>query len=231
MQFIKYLQAQGLGSRKLCRSLIDDGRIAVNGGVIEDDKAEIDPAAVHSLHLDDEALMVVPLPFFYVLLHKKGGYETSHKPQHHPSVFSLLPDRLCLLGIQAVGRLDEDTTGVLLLTNDGAFNHRMTSPKHKVPKRYRVTLKHAAAEDVCAELMGGVFLHDDEETVCADAAELADSHTLILTISQGRYHQVKRMVAAAGNRVEALHREAFGPWTLADLAPGEWCFFNPDAAA
>lgn len=228
MQCVKYLQAQGLGSRKLCRSLIGDGRVMVNGGMLTEEKAEIDPAAVRTLHLDGEALMVVPLPFYYVLMHKPGGYETSHKPQHHPGVFSLLPDRLRLLGIQAVGRLDEDTTGVLLLTNDGAFNHRMTSPKHHVPKRYRITLKHAAAADVCARLKAGVFLHDDGETVRADEAEAADRRTVILTISQGRYHQVKRMVAAAGNRVEALHREAFGVWTVADLAPGAWRFFRPE---
>ena len=131
MQLIKYLQAQGLGSRKLCRSLIDGGRIAVNGNIIEEGKADIDPALVRSLHLDGEPLMVVPLPFFYVLLHKKGGYETSHKPQHHPSVFSLLPDRLRLLGIQAVGRLDEDTTGVLLLTNDGVSYFGVKIPSGK----------------------------------------------------------------------------------------------------
>lgn len=227
MQLLKYLQAQGLGSRQQCRQLLAAGRIAVNGQIYSEGKTGIDPAAIHTLSLDGVALMMMPLPFFYILLHKPGGYETSHQPQHHPSVFSLLPDRLRLLGIQAVGRLDEDTTGVLLLTNDGAFNHRMSAPRYRVPKRYRVSLKHPATADICTQLTTGVLLHDDQETVRADAARLADAHTLLLTLSQGRYHQVKRMVAAVGNRVAALHRETFGPWSADDLAPGDWRFFQP----
>ena len=127
--------------------------------------------------------------------------------------------------------LDADTTGVLLITNDGQFNHRMTSPKHKVAKLYQVGLKHAADADLCTQLRNGVLLHDDNETVHAAAAELADSHTLLLTITEGKYHQVKRMVAAAGNRVESLHRLRFGTWECADLAPGQWRFIQPDHTA
>ena len=133
--------------------------------------------------------------------------------------------------MQAIGRLDADTTGVLLITNDGQFNHRMTSPKHKVAKLYQVGLKHAADADLCTQLRNGVLLHDDNETVHAAAAELADSHTLLLTITEGKYHQVKRMVAAAGNRVESLHRLRFGTWECADLAPGQWRFIQPDHTA
>ena len=115
---------------------------------------------------------------------------------------------------------------MLLITNDGQFNHRMTSPKHKVDKIYRATLKHAAAPSLCAQLQAGVLLHDDNETVAAQAAELHDAHTLILTIREGKYHQVKRMVAAAGNRVEHLHRLQFGPWDTQDLQAGEWRFIR-----
>jgi len=117
---------------------------------------------------------------------------------------------------------------VLLITNDGAFNHRQTSPKHHVAKLYRATLKHPAGESLCAALRQGVLLHDDNETVSAAAAKLENPHSLLLTITQGKYHQVKRMVAAAGNRVEALHRLRFGDWECEDLLPGQWCFIQPE---
>ena len=227
MQLAKYLQAQRYGSRKQCRHLVQDGRVAVNGEILSDPAAEIDPAAVSQLEIDGEAQLLIPQPHYYIVLHKPAGYETSHKPRDWPSVFSLLPERIRDAEPQALGRLDADTTGVLLISNDGAFNHRQTSPKHHVAKRYRATLKHAAGNELCRQLLSGVLLHDDNETVAADAAELADPHTLLLTISAGRYHQVKRMVAAAGNRVESLHRLRFGAWDCEDLAPGQWRFVLP----
>ena len=228
MNLLKYLQAQGLGSRKQCQWLIDNGLVALNGQTHTDAKADIYPADVATLHIDDEAAVVIPLPHYYILLHKPAGYETSHKPRDYPSVFSLLPDALRTTIPQAVGRLDADTTGVLLLTNDGQFNHRLTSPKHKVTKLYRATLKHPAEHELCQQLRQGVLLHDDNETVAAAQAELADAHTLLLTLTEGKYHQVKRMVAAAGNRVEALHRLRFGNWDCQDLQAGEWRFIQPE---
>ena len=226
MQLTKYLQAQGIGSRKQCCQLVEQGRIEINGETAEQPAAEIEPAQVQRLAIDGEEIAAIPLPHYYILLHKPAGYETSHKPRDYPSVFTLLPDQIRAADIQAVGRLDADTTGVLLITNDGQFNHRMTSPKHKVDKIYRATLKHAADPSLCAQLQAGVLLHDDNETVAAQAAELHDAYTLILTIREGKYHQVKRMVAAAGNRVEHLHRLQFGPWDTQDLQAGEWRFIR-----
>jgi 16S rRNA pseudouridine516 synthase len=122
-----------------------------------------------------------------------------------------------------VGRLDQDTTGLLLLTDDGALLHRLTSPKHHVAKVYEVTLKHEVAATLLNQLLEGVLLKDDPRPVQAAACKATGSHTLQLTLTDGRYHQVKRMVAAAGNRVEALHRSAVGALALpADLAPGAW---------
>ena len=224
MQLIKYLQAQGLGSRKQCLWLIENGCVAVNGEILNGAKTEISPAEVSSLAVDGEAATVIPLPYFYIVLNKPAGYETSHKPRDYPSVFSLFPDQLRNTDMQSVGRLDAGTTGVLLITNDGQFNHRLTSPKHKVPKLYRAVLKHAADEAFCQTLKNGVLLHDDNETVSAADAVLEDPHTLLLTITEGKYHQVKRMAAAAGNRVESLHRLQFGEWSAEDLAAGEWRF-------
>ena len=226
MNLIKYLQAQGIGSRRQCQWLVQNALIQINGGTQGNGKAEVQPETVQSLTVDGEEAVVIPLPDFYILLNKPAGYEVSHKPRDYPSVFTLLPDQVRAADIQAVGRLDADTTGVLLITNDGQFNHRMTSPKHKVDKIYRATLKHAADPSLCAQLQAGVLLHDDNEIVAAQAAELHDAHTLILTIREGKYHQVKRMVAAAGNRVEHLHRLQFGPWDTQDLQAGEWRFIR-----
>lgn len=228
MHLLKYLQAQGLGSRKQCQWLINAGCVTVNGQPHTHAKTDINPDAVQQLHIDGRAVTVVPQPFFYLRLHKPAGYETSHKPQHHPSVFGLLPDNLRQLPMQAVGRLDADTTGVLLITNDGQFNHRLTSPRRQVAKLYRVGLKHPADDKLCRQLLHGVLLHDDNETVAAAAAELDTETTLLLTITSGRYHQVKRMVAAAGNRVASLHRLRFDQWDSEDLQPGQWRFFHPE---
>lgn len=227
MNIIKYLQAQGIDTRKGCQWLVKHDCVKINGEIINNEKAEIDVNRVNLLQIEDEDALIIPLPYFYILLNKPADYETSHKPRDYPSVFTLFPDQLRTTDLQAIGRLDADTTGVLLITNDGQFNHRMTSPKHKVAKIYRVTLKHAADENLCNTLKTGVLLHDGNEIVAASEATLRDDKTLILTITEGKYHQVKRMVAAAGNRVEALHRERFGDWDTQDLNAGEWRFIQP----
>lgn len=225
MDIARYLQSQGVGSKKLCRALYQSGRVRINHTLPE---AEIDPAAVHSLHIDNSAYCVIPLPFFYLLLHKPAATETSHKPRDYPSVFSLLPHNMQNLPLQAVGRLDADTTGALIITNDGQFNHRATSPKTMLPKTYRVGLKHSAGEDFCAALCAGVLLHDEQSIVQAASARLEDAKTLEMVITSGKYHQVKRMIAAAGNRVETLHRSRFGASALDGLAEGCWRFIRPE---
>ena len=230
MNLIKYLQAQGIGSRRQCQWLVQNALIQINGGTQSNGKAEVQPETVQSLTVDGEEAVVIPLPHFYILLNKPAGYEVSHKPRDYPSVFTLLPDQVRAADIQAVGRLDADTTGVLLITNDGQVNHRMTSPKHKVAKIYRITLKHPASDTLCSSLKNGVLLHDDNETVAAQEAILQTPTTLLMTISEGKYHQVKRMIAAAGNRVAQLHRQQFGDWDTQDLAAGEWRFIQPDNA-
>ena len=155
-------------------------------------------------------------------MNKPAGVECSQKPKHHPSVYSLLPSPLRRRGVQAIGRLDEDTTGVLLFTDDGALIHRLTSPKHHVPKVYEVTCKHAVEGSQIERLLAGVLLHDDNETVRAEACEATGAETLRMTLTEGKYHQVKRMIAAAGNRVEGLERSAFGPVGFEGLAPSAW---------
>ena len=133
------------------------------------------------------------------------------------------PQKGATQGVQAVGRLDQDTTGLLLLTDDGQFIHRMSSPHHHVPKVYEITAKHPVDAAQVERLLHGVTLDDDPKPVRAAACELFGERLLRLTLTQGKYHQVKRMIAAAGNRVEALHRSRIGGLELpADLAPGGW---------
>ncbi len=158
-----------------------------------------------------------------VLLHKPAGYECSQKPKHHPSVLSLLPPPLRTRGLQPVGRLDEDTTGLLLLTDDGALIHRLTSPKHHVPKVYQVACKHPVDDSQLQRLLQGVVLDDDPAPMRAAAVERTGDDSLSLTLTEGKYHQVKRMLAAVGNRVEGLHRSRFGALDIPqDLAAGQW---------
>ena len=214
------LFSQGFGTRRHCAALIADGQVEI-GGIRQDDPRV-------SLDTDGLVFSVQGQPWPYhakavVMLHKPAGYECSAKPRHHPAVLALLPAPLRERGVQSVGRLDADTTGLLLLTDDGALTHRLTSPKHHVAKVYEVTCKHALAADTVARLLAGVVLDDDPEPVCAIACEQTGESQLRMTLTEGRYHQVKRMVAAVGNRVEGLHRSAVGGLALpTSLAPGQW---------
>jgi 16S rRNA pseudouridine516 synthase len=145
-------------------------------------------------------------------------------------VLALLPAPLRQRGAQPVGRLDADTTGALLLTDDGALLHRLTSPRHHVSKVYEVTARHPVSDAQVERLLQGVVLVDSPRPVRAAACERTGTHALRLTLTEGKYHQVKRMLAAVGNRVEALHRSAFGDVRLpADMAPGQWCWIDDPA--
>ncbi len=195
-------------------------RVRVNGAICDDPFAEI---ATDGLVFSVDGVDWPYRESATVLLHKPAGYECSRKPLHHPSVLELLPLPLRERGVQPIGRLDEDTTGLLLITDDGQLNHQLSSGKRKVPKVYLATTKHALDQAQIDQLLAGVLLHDEPEPILAAAAEIVDAHTLRLTVTEGKYHQVKRMVAAVGNRVEALHRAAVAELELpADLKPGEW---------
>jgi 16S rRNA pseudouridine516 synthase len=221
------LFSQGFGTRRLCAGLIQFGEVRVGGELVDDPSASF----------DTEGLVVEvqgrAWPFHaqaLVMLHKPSGYECSQKPKHHPSVLSLLPAPLRERGLQPIGRLDEDTTGLLLLTDDGKLIHQFTSPKQHLPKVYEARCKHPLTAEMVERLRSGVALHEPggrEEIASAEGAEAVGEHLLRLTLIEGKYHQVKRMVAAVGNRVEGLHRPQFGALTLpADLAPGQWCWVD-----
>lgn len=225
MKLSRILQSQGVGTRRMCVALIETGKVSIEGRVCADPDAPIDPAGL-AFNVDGEDLRYHEKA--YLVLHKPAGYECSQQPMHHPGIFSLLPPALIRRGVQCVGRLDQDTTGLLLLTDDGTFIHRITSPKKNFDKVYRVTCKHPLEDNLLNALMDGVQLHDDAATVTARACQRLSSHILQLTIAEGKYHQVKRMIAAAGNRVEALHRVAIGGYALPeDLLPGSWRWLSP----
>lgn len=225
MQLERLLHSQGFGARKLCRLLCREGRIAVNGALCDDPFSEI---ATENLTLRVDGVIWPYCEKAYLMLNKPAGYECSLRPSHHPGVHALLPAPLRERGVQTIGRLDQDTTGLLLFSDDGQFIHRMSSPKWKVPKIYRVTTKHPLATAQLAALLQGVELHDQPGILRALASEQLAANVLLLTLGEGKYHQVKRMVAAAGNRVECLHRSAIGGLTLPeDLPLGAWRWLSP----
>lgn len=163
------------------------------------------------------------------MLNKPANFECSHKPKFYPSVYSLLPRPLLTRGVQAVGRLDEDTTGLLLLSDDGQFIHTYTSPKKKIPKVYDVTVKHPVDESQVAALLSGVQLNDEPAPIAAAGCDFLAERLMRLTVTEGKYHLVKRMIAAAGNRVEGLNRVSIGGLNLPDDLPlGEWRWLETD---
>ena len=225
MQLERLLQKHGFGTRTGCRGLIRDERVAVNGQICDDPFADIPTA---NLVFSVDGVDWPYAEFASLMLNKPAGYECSRKPQHHPSVLELLPRPLRERDVQPIGRLDEDTTGLLLITDDGQLNHQLSSARRKVPKIYLATTKHPLDQAQIDQLLAGVLLNDEPEPIAAAGAEIVGDHLLRLTVTEGKYHQVKRMVAAVGNRVEALHREAVGQLSLPDdLPPGEWRWLTP----
>jgi 16S rRNA pseudouridine516 synthase len=164
----------------------------------------------------------------YIALHKPPDMECSRKPSHHPGVLTILPEQFSWRDVQPVGRLDHDTTGLLLLSDDGAFIHAQSSPKRHVPKRYVATTFEPVTENLIAQLKNGVQLHDEPAPLAAISCEQIGEYQCEIILEQGKYHQVKRMLAAAGNHCTALTRVAIGELTLQylELDLGEWCFLE-----
>ena len=224
MELERLLRSQGFGSRPECRALVYSGRVSVAGLVCEDPFAEVDPSG---FEFSVDGVPWRYREFAYLALNKPSDFECSQKPKHHPSVYSLLPRPLLTRGVQAVGRLDEDTTGLLLLSDDGQFIHTYTAPKKKIPKVYDVTVKHELDDQQLSALLAGVQLNDEPAPIAAAACEILSARLLRMTVTEGKYHLVKRMIAAAGNRVEGLNRIAVGGLSLPDGLPvGQWMWLE-----
>lgn len=221
----RVLQSQGFGTRKWCRELIEDGEVAVGGETITDSRATVET--------DGLEFSVYGEPWtyrehVYIALNKPAGYECSRKPSHHPGVLSLLPEQFALRDVQPVGRLDHDTTGLLLMSDDGAFIHAQSSPRRHIPKVYVASTHDPATPQLVKQLMDGVKLHDEPAPLAAVVCDLLGSHQLKIVLEQGKYHQVKRMLAAAGNHCTALRRTEIGKLKLDELGltEGEWCYLE-----
>jgi 16S rRNA pseudouridine516 synthase len=164
----------------------------------------------------------------YVMLHKPLDVECSHNARDHRSVFELLPDRFTAMGIQSVGRLDADSEGLLLLSNQGDFIHRVESPKKGLLKHYKVTLAREFTDAQREELLKGVMLKGERREVVAREIE-TDGESVIIAIGEGLYHQVRRMFAAVGNHVETLERISIGNLKLdPTLGRGGWRFLTDE---
>ncbi|MCD8339931.1 MAG: pseudouridine synthase [Burkholderiales bacterium] len=220
MNIEQILFSQGFGTRYECRALILTGKFKVG------DKTYTDPNENIPVEELEFSVDGIEWPYYakaIIMLNKPTGYECSLKPSRYPSVLALLPPPLRKRGLQPVGRLDADTTGLLLLTDDGALNHRLTHPKRHVPKTYLVETKHPVSDKQIQSLIAGVELEGGDGIVKAEACTLIDPTHLSLKLTQGKYHQVKRMLSAVSNRVENLKRISFGKLDLpADLPEGKW---------
>jgi 16S rRNA pseudouridine516 synthase len=226
------LSAYGYCTRSEAGEWLRKGRVHVRGQAVLRGNVKAEP---EELHIDGE-----PIEFprgMLLLMHKPLGLVCSHDPREGPNVYSLLPPRLSRRNPQpaSIGRLDKDSSGVLLITDDGQLNHRWTSPRHKVEKVYEVTLDHPLADQPEREVpgftglsveelfaRGGIRL-DGEDAPCGPARyERTGDASARLTLTEGKYHQVRRMFAALGWHVTRLHRSRFGDFTLDGLEAGQW---------
>lgn len=214
------LASLGYGSRREVNAMIADGRVTVAGEPCRNGAQKVDAAEVR---VDGE-----PIDHpdgLLLLVHKPAGLVCSHDAREGPGVYSLLPPRWQRRNpvVTSIGRLDKETTGLLLLTDQSQLVHRLTSPKHKVPKEYRAILDREVDAGWIEAFASGAIHLDGEPKPCAPAElRIVNRNEAIVTLTEGKYHQVRRMFAALGATVVSLHRERFGHLTLGDLAPGQW---------
>lgn len=217
----RLLASIGFGSRKECRALIRMGLVELEGIVQEDPFVEFE-IRPDSITVNGEE--VTTETKIYGILHKPLGYECSAKPQHHESVFSLLPLRFQGMDVRLVGRLDVDTSGLICFSNQGDFIHALESPKRGVKKRYLATLARPLEKEQEEQLLNPMMLKNEKRPVQAKSLNRLEEKVVEIEITEGLYHQVRRMFAAVGNHVEALKRISIGNLDLeqTELLPGEW---------
>jgi 16S rRNA pseudouridine516 synthase len=225
MTLDKILQSQGFGSRKWCAELLADGEVSINGVAVSDSRERIETAGLQFKVFGESWTY---REHVYIALNKPANFECSRKASHHPGVLTLLPEQFHRRDVQPVGRLDHDTTGLLLMSDDGPFIHRQSSPRHHVPKVYVATTHDAVTPELVALLLQGVQLHDEPAPLAAVSCRRVAGHRIEIVLAEGKYHQVKRMLAAAGNHCVALCRSQIGKLTLEELhlAEGEWCYLS-----
>jgi len=225
MRLDRLLANMGYGSRRDIHGLVRDGEVVLDGAPVRGAELKVAMTPDLPTRLIVQGARLDPPPGMALMLHKPLGVTCSHK-EAGPLVYDLLPARWRARSpaISTVGRLDKDTSGLLLLTDDGELLHRIISPRRHVPKRYVATLARPLEGGEAARFASGELMLEGEDKPLEPAVLEPLSPTLArLTITEGRYHQVRRMFAAVGNHVEALHRDRIGALDLPDdLAPGAW---------
>ena len=227
MRLDKYITKSSELTRSEAKKLLKRGLITVNGKVEKNSAFPVmDDAVVMS---DGEVLSLIGSR--YIMMNKPQDTICSNVDEVHPSLLHLVGvERAFELHI--AGRLDADTTGLVLITDDGKWSHNIISPKKSCPKTYRVWLRDDITADAIKQLESGVQLHHENGLTLPASVEVVESDHVLLTIVEGKYHQVKRMFAAVGNYVEALHRESIGDITLDDdLMGGEWRYLTASEIA
>lgn len=219
MKLVKHIANLGYGSRKQVQQMFREGRITdAQGDVLyADDKVEHDTIRIDGQVLD-------PPPGLILMLHKPAGYTCSTK-DHGRLIYELLPERFRDRDpvLSSVGRLDRDTSGMLLMTDDGQLLHRIVSPKSKLDKVYEAQLAEDLNGNETAQFASGaLLLESDDKPLLPAELEVLGPRAARLTLHEGRYHQVRRMFAAVGNHVQALHRSRIGGLGLGDLPEGQW---------
>ena len=221
----RLLSNLGYGSRREVQQVIWAGLVTLDGETIDDSDARIAVTPDLSARMIVDGEPLDPPPGFALMLNKPLGVTCSHK-ELGPLVYALLPERWRRRepAISTVGRLDKDTSGLLLMTDDGALLHKIISPRSNVSKRYDVTLdRPLRGDEVKLFASGTMMLEGEEKPLLPAQMELVSDKRALVTISEGRYHQVRRMFAAVGNHVTALHRDRVGGLQLPDdLAPGQF---------
>ncbi len=218
MRLDKFLSQYTSYSRSQIQQLVKAARVTVDNEVVR--KADIKLRGDEQVKLNDQ--LILAFTNRYIMLHKPLGYVCANNDSEHPVVVDLL-DVPRKQDLQIAGRLDIDTTGLVLLTDDGQWNHRITTPKQECTKTYLITTADPIHHDVISLFAQGVQLHGEKYLTRPAQLEILNSHSARLQIHEGKYHQVKRMFAATGNRVVQLHRESIGNIQLdLQLAPGEY---------
>ena len=229
MRLDKFLSKATELSRKDCKKILHAGEVTVNGDVVKDSSLHIDEVG-DDIEWAGEPLSVA-MGNRYLLLYKPEGFECTLKPKEWPIVTDLI-DVPQLGSLRIAGRLDVDTTGALLLSDDGGFLHRVTSPKHHVAKVYELTLADPMTEAQQAfaikELAKGIMLEDEYDKTKPAELSFSDATHAKLVLTEGKYHQVKRMMGYFGNKVIELHRARIGNITLAGLEKGESRFLTAE---
>ncbi|TYA50101.1 16S rRNA pseudouridine(516) synthase RsuA [Aggregatibacter actinomycetemcomitans] len=228
MRLDKFLAEHTGLTRSQATKALRQSAVTINGKIEKSGATKVSPQ--DAIYFDGELLTWLDVGQ-YLMLNKPQGYVCSHEEGEHSSIYQFF-DYPLSARLHSAGRLDVDTTGLVLLTDDGQWSHRVTSPKHHQPKTYLVTLADPVEANYAQACAEGILLRGEKDLTKPAVLEILDDYNVNLTISEGRYHQVKRMFAALGNKVLGLHRWKIGNLTLDDnLAEGDFRVLNAEEIA